>query len=233
MAIGSSPCPVEVNRPDRQARRRHGKSDPVDAEAAARTNQAGEATMVPKAGDGVVEMLRCLRMARATAVKVRTQASNAIKALLITAPADLREQLWALPTAKLVRTAAAFPLGKPARPTAATILALRLLAVRRQALAACPGSLRPDGELQRLTTKAAPRLRAADVPGREKAMLLSDGLPSHRSTAMRDCDPHPAGPGWWSSGCPPTPPSSTRSKGLRSSLKAVELDSWPRRHWAR
>jgi transposase len=41
---------LEVNRPDRQARRRRGKSDPLDAEAAARAVQAGEGTAVPKAG---------------------------------------------------------------------------------------------------------------------------------------------------------------------------------------
>src|SRR4029450_3330500 len=81
---------VEVNRPDRQARRRRGKSDPVDAEAAARAVQAGEGTAVPKASSGSVEMLRSLRVARATAVKARTQAINALKALVVTAPA-LRE----------------------------------------------------------------------------------------------------------------------------------------------
>jgi transposase len=70
---------VEVNRPDRAARRRHGKSDPIDADAAARAVQAGEATGVPKAQDGMVEMLRALRAARATAIKARTQAVNAPK----------------------------------------------------------------------------------------------------------------------------------------------------------
>jgi len=55
---------LEVNRPDRAARRRRGKSDPVDAEAAARAVQAGEVTIVPKAADGHVEMLRSLRVAR-------------------------------------------------------------------------------------------------------------------------------------------------------------------------
>ena len=35
---------VEVNRPNRQLRRRHGKSDPVDAIAAARAAQSGEAS---------------------------------------------------------------------------------------------------------------------------------------------------------------------------------------------
>jgi Transposase len=97
---------LEVNRPDRQARRRRGKSDPVDADAAARTVQAGEATGVPKAQDGVVEMARALRVARQTAVKARTQAINAIKALLVTAPSELREQLAGLPTTRLLRQAA-------------------------------------------------------------------------------------------------------------------------------
>jgi transposase len=52
---------VEVNRPNRQTRRRRGKSDPVDAEAAARAVLAGEATTTPKAANGTVEMLRVLR----------------------------------------------------------------------------------------------------------------------------------------------------------------------------
>jgi transposase len=62
---------VEVNRPDRAARRRRGKSDPLDAEAAARAAQAREGA-IPKAGDGQVEMIRSLRVARATAMKART-----------------------------------------------------------------------------------------------------------------------------------------------------------------
>ena len=147
---------LEVNRPDRQARRRRGKSDPLDAEAAARTVQAGEATIVPKAGTGTVEMLRCLRVARSTAVKARTQASNAVKALVVTAPPELREQLRGLPTAKLVRTAAAFTPAKPTTPMAAAMLALRLLAVRHQALTTEITTL--DSELERLTAKAAPGL---------------------------------------------------------------------------
>ena len=89
---------LEVNRPDRAARRRHGKSDPVDADAAARAVQAGEATGVPKAADGTVEMVRALRAARQTAVKARTQAINALKGLLVTAPTELREQLDGLST---------------------------------------------------------------------------------------------------------------------------------------
>ena len=88
----------EVNRPDRSARRQRGKSDPVDAEAAARAVLAGQVTAVPKAGGHLVEMVRCLRVARASAVKARIQAANALRALVVTAPAELREQLRDLPS---------------------------------------------------------------------------------------------------------------------------------------
>jgi transposase len=119
---------LEVNRPDRATRRRLGKSDPVDADAAARAVQAGEATGIPKAQDGTVEMVRSLRVARQTAVKARTQAVNAIKALLVTAPTELRDRLDGLPTTRLVRQAAALDPGEVATPTAACMLALRSLA---------------------------------------------------------------------------------------------------------
>jgi transposase len=102
---------LEVNRPDRQARRRRGKSDPVDAGAAARSVQAGEVTTLPKAGNATVEMIRSLRVARQTAIKARTQAINALNALLVTAPARLREQVRGRSAAMLVRQAAALEPG--------------------------------------------------------------------------------------------------------------------------
>jgi transposase len=67
---------MEVNRPDRAARRRRGKSDPVDADAAARTVQAGEAAGVPKTGDGTVEMTRALRVARQTRSRLAPRRST-------------------------------------------------------------------------------------------------------------------------------------------------------------
>ena len=72
---------IEVIRPNRQARRRHGKSDPADADAAASTVLAGDATGQPKAADATVEMIRALRVARQTAIKARVQAGNAMQAL--------------------------------------------------------------------------------------------------------------------------------------------------------
>jgi transposase len=160
---------VEVNRPDRQLRRR-GKSDSVDADAAARTVQAGEATGTPKTQDGTVEIVRSLRVARQTAVKARTQAVNAIKALLVTAPAELREQLDGLSTSKLVRHAVTLEPGMPTTPTAAAMLALRSLAVRYQLLDAEIQLL--SGELDRLTASHAPALRALLGVGPEVAAAL-------------------------------------------------------------
>lgn len=46
----------EVIRPRRRDQYRSGKSDPIDAEAAARAVLAGTATGAPKGGDGEVEM---------------------------------------------------------------------------------------------------------------------------------------------------------------------------------
>jgi transposase len=161
---------VEVNRPDRQARRRRGKSDPVDAEAAARAVLAGQATAIPKTGDSMVEMVRCLRVARATAMKARTQAANALRALLVTAPAELREQLRDLDPGKLAATAARLRPGAIVTPTAATKLALRTVAERQLALTAELTAL--DAELDRLTARAAPALRALCGVGAEVAGAL-------------------------------------------------------------
>ena len=62
----------EAGRPDRGLRHRHGKTDHLDAEGAARAVLGGQATALPKAGTGQVEMIRHLKVARDTAVKART-----------------------------------------------------------------------------------------------------------------------------------------------------------------
>ncbi len=161
---------LEVNRPDRAARRRHGKSDPLDAQAAAKAVQAGDVTVVPKAGDGQVEMIRSLRVARQTAMRARTQTINALKALLVTAPAELREQLRGLSVTWLVRAAAELEPGPITSPLAAAMLALRILARRYQALSAEISSL--TTELDRLTAKAAPQLVALFGVGQDSAGAL-------------------------------------------------------------
>ena len=84
---------LEVNRPDRANRRRKGKSDTVDAEAAARAVLAGQATAVPKNREGAVGSLRALTIARNSAVKATTTASNQIKAILVTSDQELRDTM--------------------------------------------------------------------------------------------------------------------------------------------
>ena len=49
---------IEVNRPDRASRRANGKSDPLDAYAAAEAVASGRADGTPKSGDGIVESIR-------------------------------------------------------------------------------------------------------------------------------------------------------------------------------
>ena len=99
---------VEVDRPDRKARRVQGKSDPLDAYSAARAALAGRASGAPKARDGRVEAIRVLRVARSSAVKARSQTTNQLKALLVTAPEQLREQLRGLTTTALIVACARF-----------------------------------------------------------------------------------------------------------------------------
>src|SRR5262245_21132252 len=86
----------EVSCPDRSRRRRRGKSDPVDAENAARAVLAGEATAVPKDREGFTGELRLLLLTRRSAVKARTQASNQIKTFLLDADDQLRRRLHGL-----------------------------------------------------------------------------------------------------------------------------------------
>jgi transposase len=93
---------LEVPRPDRRLRRQHGKSDPLDAEAAARAVLAGNASGAPKLATGAIESIRMLRIARAGAVKAHTAARNTLQAMVVTAPEPLRSQLRELSTSKLV-----------------------------------------------------------------------------------------------------------------------------------
>ena len=147
---------IEVLRPNRQARRRNGKSDPADAEAAARAVISGEATGTPKSGDDLVEMIRVLRVARSTAMKARTGTVNALKSLVVTAPVELRDQLRGLPVTQLVATAARLRPGRGATTVAANKTALQSLARRYQALDAEIAEL--DAALAELTAETSPRL---------------------------------------------------------------------------
>ena len=125
---------VEVNRPDRSTRYRKRKSDPTDAEMAARSVLAGVAEATPKSGEGEVEMIRMLKSAKDSAVKARTMAFNQMKAMIVTAQAELRETLIGLTTGALINLCKSFRPGRPGDPTAAAKYTLRSLARRYRQL---------------------------------------------------------------------------------------------------
>ena len=128
---------VEVPRPERRLRRSHGKSDPVDAEAAARAVLAGTATIVPKRADGPVEAVRALRVARLGAIKAKTAATNTLRSMIISAPEPLRTRLpcLGLPNKVMDACARLRPDGdRLDDPMQATKAALRSIAHRAQAL---------------------------------------------------------------------------------------------------
>lgn len=166
---------AEINRPDRRARREHGKSDPIDAEAAARSVLAGGVAGLAKTDHDRVGMIRTLRVARRSALKMRTQTINQMKALVITAPDELRSRLRQLNNADLVAVSASARPGVIVTPIAAAKMALRSLAVRHQEFTAELEAL--DRELDRLTVEAAPALTmlkgvGSDVAG---ALLVAAG----------------------------------------------------------
>jgi transposase len=161
---------LEVNRPDRAARRLRGKSDPTDAENAARSVLSGSATAIPKAQSGAAEAMRAVSIARRSAVKAKTQAINQLRALLVSAPQEIRERLWKGKPAECVDGCAHLrSLGNT--PLLQTLGAtLRLLAKRWQALAEELKTL--DAMLDRLTRQHARRLRERFGVGPQTAAVL-------------------------------------------------------------
>src|SRR5580692_11431833 len=83
---------AEVDRPNRQARRRQGKSDPLDAVEAARAALSGRAQGHSKSRDGSVEAIRVLVVAKRSATRARTKAIAQMRHLVFTAPDELRHR---------------------------------------------------------------------------------------------------------------------------------------------
>lgn len=149
-------CVVEVNRPDRSTRYRRGKSDPTNAEMAARAVLAGVADAIPKSGQGEVEMIRMLKSAKDSAVKARTQAINQMKALIVTAPASLRETLDGLSISALAKRCRGFRVQHLSDPVSAAKYTLRSLACRHHQLTEETRNLK--AELAQLIGTVSPNL---------------------------------------------------------------------------
>src|SRR5438477_32789 len=162
---------IEVDRPNRQERRRNGKSDELDAIEAARAALSGRASGIAKSADGDVEAIRALLVARRSGRNVRIKYLNQIRHLGFTAPDALRERLRDVPVDQLGRTAAAL------RPTVgsdtvvyATKLAIATLGRRVVALDA--DAKRLDGALDTLVRRHAPRLLEVYGVGTHTAAIL-------------------------------------------------------------
>jgi transposase len=171
---------VEVDRPEGKTRRFQGKSDPIDAIAAAKTALAGDRTGTPKQRDGRIEALRNLRLARRSAVDQRADAQRQIKTLIVTAPDDLREQLRGLGVKDLVTTCANLRPDRAdaASPATAVKIALRSLARRHQQLTVEITDL--DELLDPLVAAINPGLVAANGVGTDVAgQLLTTASENH------------------------------------------------------
>jgi len=161
---------IEVNRPDRARRRSRGKSDPTDAESAARAVLSGDARGHPKTHDGLAEALRIVNVARRSAVKARTQAINQLRALLVSAPNCIRDMALKAKPEQCVAACAELPKCDENPAMASLGTTLRLLARRWTALGEEVREL--DTQLARLAKQAAPRLLARFGVGPQTAATL-------------------------------------------------------------
>jgi transposase len=170
---------AEVNRADRGARRRHGKSDPLDAYSAARAALAGHGVAVPK--DQQTTALRGLLSARRSAVKAQTAATNQIHALLVTGPAELRERYRRHNTAAVVKVLARCrPVAHGDQATVAVLRAVKALAQRAEFLERQKQEL--TAQLDVLVRQINPALRVAYGVGADTAaqLLVAAGTNPHR-----------------------------------------------------
>jgi transposase len=163
---------IEVDRPDRKTRRARGKSDPIDALAAAHAALSGRAAGIPKTRTGPVEAIRALRVARRGAVKARTAAFNQLHDLILTAPDPLRADLRSHTKQKLVDRCLQLNTDETRlhHPSEATKAVLIVIAARIQTLTA---EIRlADRRLQPLVAATAPHLSAVFGVGPDVAGQL-------------------------------------------------------------
>jgi transposase len=158
---------LEVNRPDRAERRRIGKSDPIDAYAAARAALSGRAHAAPK--DDTLTGIRALHNAARSAIKARTAALNQIGHILITAPEAIRAKYGRLQgTARTDALARLRPAGDQLHT--AVLTALKSLARRVKELTAEHEQL--TKALDASAAERNPGLRAAYGVGPDTAAQL-------------------------------------------------------------
>jgi transposase len=162
---------VEVDRPNRQERRRTGKSDPADAVEAARAALSGRAQGAGRTRDGNVEAIRALVVAKRSARSTRIKSMNQIRHLGFTGPDALRERLQGVSRDHLGSVAASLRPRADGDPVmAATKTAMRILGRRVLALDAELADL--DAQLTPLVTATAPQLLEVHGVGIDTAATL-------------------------------------------------------------
>jgi len=126
---------VEVDRPNRQERRRKGKTDEYDAIEAARAAQAQRQLGLAKTRDGNIEAIRALLVARRSAKSTKIKTLNQIRHLGFTAPDEIRQSLQGVSRRLIARHAAAMRPRAGSDPVIfATKTSLRILGRRVVAL---------------------------------------------------------------------------------------------------
>ena len=141
-------------------KRRAGKSDPIDALRAARELLARPAPAQMRA-DGDREALRLLMTGRDNAVQSAKTARTALAAVLVTAPAPLRERIRPLPRERRARECAALTCPPGAdRQTRVLHQALARLGQRIAALADVAAAL--EAQITEIVEDMAPGLVAAE-----------------------------------------------------------------------
>jgi transposase len=126
---------LEVSRTPRTERRLRGKDDTLDAARTARAALASDRLALPRAGERR-EALRLLLIARRSAVDVRREALAQVRAVIVTAPERLRQELNGLPAGKLLDRCSRLRRTSSPADELATRLVLRSLARRVQAATA-------------------------------------------------------------------------------------------------
>ncbi len=148
---------VEVDRPNRQTRRRVGKSDPTDAVSAARAALSGTATVTPKSRNGRVEEMRVLLVARRSAREQRIQSLNQLRHLVFTAPEPIRVRFKDRAKTGLITEAANMRPRKDSDPVMyRTNLVIKSLARRIKSLDAEMRTI--DQTLRSLIKETAPTM---------------------------------------------------------------------------
>jgi len=144
----------ECERPQRCERRR-GKSDLIDAALAARRLLSGEGLSRLR-GAGRREDLRLLLLERRGVVAARTAALNQLQAVLVTAPASLRERLQALAGEQLAEAVTRLRVRTAEPDTKTPLTVLRRLARRLGFLDKELGEL--ERELEAIVSDLCPEL---------------------------------------------------------------------------